>query len=157
MNESNHELVRNYGMPGATAVAVIRTIEEERLSEIDKSKIAILWRSKYIELSSNNTDPGLTCKFQSLAGIILNGHIKFKHEVSIIEADNYGKNYNYVKIAINILKRDYGSRWPDKLKETELWGKVFTELKRDPISYNSQLHVLKALVENGMIEGVNYM
>ncbi len=57
MNESNHELVRNYGMPGATAVAVIRTIEEERLSEIDKSKIAILWRSKYIELSSNNTDP----------------------------------------------------------------------------------------------------
>lgn len=149
------ELVEKYGITGASAVLVIRAIEEEKLSEIEKSKIAILWRSKYMELSSNNTDPDLTCKFQSLAGLVFNGHIKFKHKISFNEADNYSQNYKYLNTAINIIKGEYGCRWPNDLKDTELWKKVFIELKRDPISYNSQSHVLKALVENDMIEGLN--
>lgn len=152
MNQSKPKLVRDYGLPGATAVLVIRTIEEEKLSDIDKSTIAQYWILKYQELSSKNTEPELKCDFKSFVELILHGHIKFNHEISFKEADNYGKNYNYVRIAINILKRDYGHKWPKTLRVPELWKKVFIELNRDSISYSSQLHVLKALVENGMVD-----
>ena len=154
MNQSKPELVRDYGLPGATAVLVIRTIEEEKLSDIDKSTIAQYWILKYQELSSKNTEPELKCDFQSFAGLIFRGQIKFRHEISIKDVYTFGKNYNYVKTAINILKRDYDSTWPDYLTVPELWELVFKELNRDSINYSSQLHVLKALVENGMVGGV---
>jgi hypothetical protein len=147
-----NELVEKYGITGASAVLVIRAIEKEKVREVDLTTITEMWNNTYRELSFRNSAPNNGCVFRSFAGLIFRGQIKFRREISIKDVYTFGKNYNYVKTAINILKSDYDHKWPQTLKVAELWKQVFMQLKKREIAHNSQLHVLKALVENGMIE-----
>jgi hypothetical protein len=154
LEESKNELVEKYGLYGASAVLVVQKIENDRILELDLSTITELWNKTYRELTSRNSMPKNGCVFQSFVSLILRGHVKFNRDISIKETCTFGKNYDYVKATINILKSDYGSRWPNTLKAPELWKEVFLKLKRREIAHNLQLHVLKALVENGMIGGL---
>jgi hypothetical protein len=149
--ESMNELVERYGFYGASAVLVIQKIEIEKILELDLSTITELWNKTYRELTFHHSAPKNGCAFQSFVGLIFRGHVKFSQEITIKESYSYSKNYDYVKTAISILKSDYDNRWPQDLLVSELWKQVFVKLNRREIAHNLQLHVLKALVENGMI------
>jgi|Laugresp1bdmlbsn_1035097.scaffolds.fasta_scaffold00057_17 hypothetical protein len=140
----------------ASAVLVIRAIEKEKVHEVDLTMITEMWNNTYRELSFRNSAPNNGCVFRSFTGLIFRGQIKFRHEISIKDGYTFGKNYNYVKTAITILKSNYDSKWPKTLKVPELWKQVFKQLKKPEMAHNSQLHVLKAVVENGKIGGFNY-
>jgi hypothetical protein len=107
-----NELVEKYGITGASAVLVIRAIEKEKVREVDLTMITEMWNNAYRELSFRNSVPNNGCVFRAFAGLIFSGQIKFRHEISIKDVYTFGKNYNYVKTAINILKSDYDSKWP---------------------------------------------
>jgi hypothetical protein len=151
VEKSKYELQKEYGLPGATAVLVIKKIENDKLEIVNLPMITELWNKTYRELSFQNSTPNNGSVLKAFAGLIFRGHVKFSQEISIKESYTLGKNYNYVKTAISILKSDYDNTWPSDLKVPELWSKVFMKLNMREIAHNSQLHVLKALVENGMI------
>jgi hypothetical protein len=152
LEKSKYELQKEYGLPGATAVLVIQTIEREKLREVDLPVITELWNRIYRELSFKYSTPKNGCVFQSYAGLIFCGHVKMDDTISIKKGYAFGRNYEYVKTAIGILKSDYDSKWPLDLKVNNLWNQVFDKLKKRRIAHNSQLHVLKALIENGRLE-----
>jgi predicted transcriptional regulator len=152
VNKSKFELRKEYGLPGATAVLVIQMIEKNQVEEVDLPMIIELWKKIYRELSIKNTTPKNGCVFQSYAGLIFCGHVKIDEMISIKKGYSFGRNYEYVKTAIGILKSDYDNKWPQTLKATDLWNQVFDILKKRRIAHNSQLHILKALIENDLIE-----
>jgi hypothetical protein len=156
LEKSKYELQKEYGLPGATAVLVIHTIENEKINGVDLLLITELWNKIYKELSFKNSTPNNGSVLKAFAGLIFQGNVKFRHEISIKEWYTLGKNYKYVKTAISILKSDYDNTWPNELKIPELWSQVFIKLNKREIAHNSQLHVLKALVESGRIRGFNY-
>ena len=154
LGESKNELVEKYGLYGASAVIVIQRIENDRIRELDLATITELWNNTFRELSSRNSMPKNGCVFQCFAGLVFRGHVKFSDQITIKEELPFSKNYEYVKAAISILESDYNNKWPSDRNEHKLWSQVFVKLKRREIAYNLQLHVLKALVENEMIEGL---
>lgn len=154
LEKSKYELQKEYGIPGATAVLVIRTIEKEKLSEVDLPVINDLWNKIYRDMSFRNLAPRNGCVFQSYAGLIFYGHVRMGEMISLKKGYSFGRNYEYVKTAIGILKSDYDNKWPKTLKPGDLWIQVLDKLKKRRIAHNSQLHVLKALIENGRIEAV---
>jgi hypothetical protein len=154
VNKSKYELQKEYGLPGATAVLVIQSIEKNQVVEVDLPMITELWKKIYRELSIKNTTPKNRCVFQSYAGLIFCGHVKMDDMISIKKGYSFGRNYKYVQTAIGILKSDYNNKWPKSLKPKHLWKEVFEKLNRNQITYNSQVHILKALIENGRIEAL---
>jgi hypothetical protein len=153
-NKSKNELVEIHGLPGAIAVLVIKTIENEKLNEVDLTKIKELWILKYQELTSSNNILHLKCDFHAFKDLIFQGDINMGKMILNKKTYCVGDNYLYVKTAIGILKADYNHMWPSNLKPKQLWKEVFQKLKMKEVAYNSQLHVLKALIENGRIETV---
>lgn len=151
IEECPNELLKKYGLPGATAVLVIQSIQNEKLSELDLVTITELWDKKYKELSKKKSSLKAGCVILAFAGLIFHGHVKFRDKITIKGEFPFSKNYDYVKTAISILESDYDNEWPSTLKIRELWTQVFATLNRRQSANNSQLHMLKALIDSGLI------
>jgi hypothetical protein len=152
LERSNNVLVKKHGLTGAISIEVIRIIELERLSEVDLFIIKGLWKKVHKKLSIKKSHTHFDCAFQAFAGLFFFRHIKLREGISIKKSYPFGRSYKYVLTAICILKADYDNIWPQSLKATDLWNQVFDKLNKRRIAYNSQLHVLKALIENDLIE-----
>jgi hypothetical protein len=153
--KTKFELQKEFGLPRATSVLVIQTIENEKVKKVDLLTVTKMWNEIYRELSFNNSTPMKGSVFQSYAGLVFYGQVKMCCEISIETGYSFGRNYEYIKTAIGILKSNYDHRWPSELKASELWDKVFDKLKRKRIAHNSQLNVLKALIKNDLIVSIS--
>lgn len=155
MEEFNLMLVNLYGLPAATALRVVQRIENGEQTEIDLQTIETMWNDCYIALSPSGKPHKNACVFQTFIGLLFHNHIIFSDRIKIKNELIRGKNYDYVKTAIDVLEKNFDETWPPHLSIQILWNIILYKHRILRKSYNYQLHILKVLIEHDLIKGIH--
>jgi hypothetical protein len=150
-----YALIDRYGIYGALSIIIIKEIDQNKLT-YSPLNLRNRWKILFEGLKNRPFETsGHWCPCRTLQGLIENEHIKFKPGVVItFKSTKPNKNYEYARVAIEILTERFHSNWPKDMKESILWIDVKKYLNIT-IGYSYQMHVLKALNEKDLILGLS--
>lgn len=150
-----YTLVDRYGIYGALSIIIIKEIDQSKLT-YSPLNLRNRWKILFEGLKNRPfKTSGHWCPCRTLQGLIENEHIKFKPGIVITnKSTKPNKNYEYARIALELLSERFQNNWSKDMKETTLWVEVKKHLKIT-IGYSYQMHVLKALNDKDLIVGLS--